>query len=565
MNRKPFAFLTAIVAPLFLQGCLEDLQPPIYNSPPTSPPIAVEFVDTSLGEGIGGAIEITRAADESSFASYMIRWGTAGVPAGDAQGIMLDGNLNFIARVSKTRAEAVYYLPAETDIPEGVDSIVVSSYNPLGESGVVSVLIDNLIDLPRTPETRASNLTVSDSNEFAIIDASLSFESAFDESDINYYLLRYADDQGCPLPGEPAATYLAGETITISDQLYLGYPPYNARNLLLVTGNDLGEHTEADCNNYISAPEGEWNYIDYNQPAKEAPSALTIEDVNPELALSLEINVSPAQFELDIRHYSVYLGSGSHCQLIGQLPKGGGTLTYELSHEEYSETEASPFNPAWVSYPNQIVTVVSDGENCFQFPQLSATYSEDSGIWHLIYLVEGEETTEINNHYDSIDIPYDAAINEGWDARCMSVTGTAQDPAPELVTASCNRNDGRQRFAVVTTENSENPDLHTIVSLFNGKCFARTADDGEDNWLLEECDGANALQHMELESDGVNLDNKQIAVYRSAEETACAQTGSGRDDVYGEWGNCGATTGVYWQFWQQAMPSERQRFADDGQ
>ncbi|MCG8669806.1 MAG: RICIN domain-containing protein, partial [Pseudomonadales bacterium] len=415
--------------------------------------------------------------------------------------------------------------------------------------------IDNLIYVPRTPETRASNLSVTDNNVFAIIDADLSFDTATNQEDIEFYFLRYADENGCPIAGEPVETYLASDAVSISDSLYMDYPPNNATNLLLVSGNQDGEHAEADCANYISAPEGTWNQIDYNQPARFAPAAVTVTDIDPSLSLNLEIVVEPSQYELDIRHYSVYLGSGAGCTLLGQLPKGGGTLSHPLSHEEYLVTESSPFFPDWVSYPNQIITVVSDGENCFQDPKLSRTYQEDSGVWHLIYLVEGEETSEINSHYNSIRIPYDPAINPAWDATCMSLDGD------NLVTAPCNKDDGKQRFIVRSAENPENVHQHVIESLFSQKCFQRTSAEGENDWLLADCDESSA-QQMELRSNGVDLFNKKIAVNRNATEQSCATATDGRDDVYGTWNNCDATSGIYWQFWQQAMPSDRQCFEE---
>ncbi|MCG8668315.1 MAG: hypothetical protein MI867_02795, partial [Pseudomonadales bacterium] len=143
MNRKPIGYLAAVAATFVMQGCLEDASYR-FETPPNAAPLAILFTDTSLGEGIGGAIEVTRAVDEASFSSYMIRWGTDGLPAGDASGTMLNGELNFIAKINKQRDEIIHYIPADTPIPEGVNSIVVSSHNALGESDFVAVDIDNL-------------------------------------------------------------------------------------------------------------------------------------------------------------------------------------------------------------------------------------------------------------------------------------------------------------------------------------------------------------------------------------------------------------------------------------
>lgn len=551
MNKKPLAILSATFATLLLQGCLED-NSYIYDTPPQFPPVAIIFEDTSLSEGIGGPIQVTRAVDESSFSAYIIRWGTGLVAAGNEQGIMEDGNLNFIAKITKDQPDIVHYLAPNTPIPPGVDSIVVSAHNALGESTLVAAEIINLVENPRTPETRASGFSATDSEPTARITADLAFTPALDQEDIEKYYIRYAGQDGCPLAGEPISSYPASDLPQISDFVEMGLPPNSATNLLIVSGGEFGEHAEDDCANYIAAPEGTWNDINYNLPATEKPSDVIVTDVDPGLAIDLEIHVAPAQYELDIRHYAVYLGEEENCTFIGNLPKGGGTIHHQLTFAEYNESIPHPNFSFYTIYPNRTVTVVSDGESCDQLSRLGKTYTENSGNWHLIHHVNGTETTEINNHYDSIQFEYHPDIFNDWDPQCVQVNGT------DLEVADCNQGDGRQRFTVVSLEDPENSNLYTIQSLYNQNCFQRSADDGEHDWFLAPCDGGIG-QSMEITPDATDANHRKITAYRitSITDQSCATASSGRNDVYGTWNNCDATSDIQWQFWPKARPSDR--------
>ncbi|MCG8313976.1 MAG: RICIN domain-containing protein [Pseudomonadales bacterium] len=558
MNQKPLAFVLATLVAVLLQGCLE-IEPPVWTGKPPFAPLGVSFTDTSLGQGIGGAIEIVRAADESGLASYVIRWGIGGLPAGDEDGNLTDGSHNFIAQVNKDRADAVFYIAPNTPIPDGVDSIVVTSYNPLGESDdSVYVTIDNLVYIPRTPETRATELSVTDSDETARIYADIAFTPAANQDDIETYFLRYAGEDGCPIGGQTVAEFPATEAFSIAGAIDSGYPPNNATNLLVMSGNSDGEHGEDDCSNYLVAPGDSWNYINYDQPARFAPAAVSVTDVSDGLDVELIIDVEAAQYEIDIRHYSVYLGSGGTCTLLGNLPRGGGTLTANVAYEDYALGVPSVFNPAWVTYPNQIITVVSDGENCNQYPQLTKTYTEFSGDWFLIYHVNPTEAPDIESHYDRIDIAYDAAIYDDWNADCLQVS-LADDT--EVVVAACDKQVGQQRFRITSKGDAENLNDYVIQSLYNDLCFQRTNDEGEHDWQMAACNEGQS-QTMTFTADATETSYLKVSTTRTTDpaQSSCTIATSGRDDVFGTWNNCEATTDIFWQFWPQAMPSLRNRF-----
>lgn len=556
MNIKPYYILSAIFLLFALQGCLED-NTYIYETPPQQSPVGVSFTDTSLGEGVGGSIEIERAVDESSFSSYLIRWGIGEVAAGN-------GAEYFIAKINKNRQGEIitHELAPNTPVPEGVDSIVVSAYNAKGESAPVSVLIDNFIGVTPSATTRPTNFVAEDQEATAQIVSDFSFEAAEDETDIEYYYLRFAGPDGCPLVGETAApAYAAGSEPVIADLLDLGYPPNEATNLLVITGTEFGEYTEADCANYTKAPVDTWSVIDYNIQARMPPSAVAVTDIDEGVDIELQIDVTPAQYEFDVRHYSVYLGS---CVHIADLPKGGGRLNYSLTYDQYMETD--PFLP-FDYFPNRQVIVISDGEHCGQNPRLGANYEENSGEWYLIYHVNPSEVSSIISHYNGPrdGLPYNETGSNSWDAQCLQSTGLS------VITTSCLAAEPSQRFRVVSAGDISNENAFFIQSLVDGQCFTRGDADTADAWSITDCNNSDS-QKMDLvyipaegEEPGSSASfyrNDRIVMRANrtgSEQQSCAASDN-TGEIFGTWDNCATASGTHWQFWPSAIPSARRGF-----
>ena len=581
MSKKPFHILSALLTVFTLQACLED-NTYIYETAPQHPPGGVDFIDTNLGEGISGTIEVTRAENESSFSSYMVRWGIGGAIAGN-------GGEFFIAKINKNRAAITYELPVNTVVTEGVDSIVVNSYNAKGESEPVATFIHNFVNIPPIADTRPRNFVSTDDEGTAKINADFSFDAANDESEIDYYYLRFAGADGCPLVERPVSAAYQAVGASISDIIDLDYPPNDATNLLILTGTEFGEYVEDDCSNYVSAPLDTWSYIDYTLPARMPASAVEVTDTSEGIDIELQIDVSPAQYEFDVEKYAVYLGE---CTYIDDIPKGGGSLTHQITYEQYMETD--PLKP-YDSYPYRLVTVtpvtatpddaidVPHGQDCPHFSQVEEdidgvqgitygkTYKENSGEWYLIYHVDQSEVDALMSHYDYVrdGLPYFATASDNWDAQCLQVSGAS------VSKISCNATDPSQRFRMVASENPERPDAFYIQSVVDGRCFNRSDEDIADAWSLVDCDNSRG-QQMDLvyvaptvedpEAPPVSTyvaERKQILMRVSSadqSQQSCAESTSGQNNVFGNWDNCTATSGVYWQFWREAMPSERRSF-----
>lgn len=385
--------------------------------------------------------------------------------------------------------------------------------------------------------------------------------TALDQSDIEFYRIRYADQNGCPISGEPLVTLNATGAETLqanitSPQTQPGgkllAPPANATNLLVVSGNKYGEHTEENCANYRRLSTA-WNNINFSFPARYSASKVNVSDLDAGLNLNISVTVQPAINELDIRHYSVYVKSYStgQCTYLGQIAKGGGSLSYQMNYTTWRSLLPANSDSA-------TVIAISDGESCNGYPYNIANLNENSGKWYQIYNMDPAGIKEITDAFYLFPRIFDKSIlSPDTYSSCIEADGDS------LKLATCDPYNGGQRFSVVSA-NQTNKHFHYIKALSNNKCFYRNDLGTEEAWKLTGCNNSEE-QRMELKSTNNNYNDKKIAVANvvaGITNWSCATSHNTRTDIFGTWGNCNVGVGIFWQFWEGGYPSRTAQFED---
>ena len=107
------------------------------GSLPVNAASAVSFSDTDLNAAeIGGAVSITKAADETDLTHYVLYWGSGATTRLTGQ--------NAVATLAKTGSDLTYSVPADTSLPSGATHFLVFTKNPNGEmsAGVNTAISD---------------------------------------------------------------------------------------------------------------------------------------------------------------------------------------------------------------------------------------------------------------------------------------------------------------------------------------------------------------------------------------------------------------------------------------
>lgn len=518
---------------LSLAGCKDNAQPTRYVSPPGSIAENLEFTDTVMGPGFGGRVVVTRSSSDYDASAYVLRWGNGGVPA-----TLADGVSNFVASTPITQSTdnqlALDFSVAS--IPAGADSLVVLTSNATGEAAVgISVPAANVYSHPLAPQTKPTSVSFYDSNRGLSITGMLSFRIASWDAGRYNWVLRYADANGCALPGAPLRTFNINTG-------YIGYNyqitnrdvPREAKSFVVLAANGYGEAFQENCNEYVRSDATRFNeIIESDVPRFQAKAAyFSAPDSDDSYKFNRTLVIEPSEDERDLLGgYYVYWVTSTNdnpCRTdlsrLGYFPKNGGSHTLNITGDI----------PRFVDK-----LVVSAGRPCV-----------------------GSSTVQPAHTISLQNLPSTAAwylIKNASNGRCIS----ADDRSPGAGTSAlsmvtCNIYDTAQRFYTTQiTVPDGNNHIFRVQSTKTGGCFEREYWGG--GWQLNyTCTNDNLWTQMELtHSNAKDKAAKRIIVRNQVAGTwnySCAWADLVQTRPTGTWGNCGWGIDMTWYFMPAGNP-----------
>lgn len=534
--------LTLLGSVAGLSGCLEDMGSTRFTAPPTAVAAGIEFSDKNSGPQVGGTIKITPAQDGQTefdawtFDSYVLRWGIDGEPIPSSFG----GVSSFIGRVD--RSSQPLELKFATTPPQSANSIIVYTDNALGSASQGRYInFENVIIDPRVPSAaaRPEFYKFNDGYNSVRIAGTLIFrkppaytkcnesscqEITNTEADITKYVVRFADDNGCPFAG-PAVAEIDKNSTGIY-YVAIGYdktviPSEAMTTMAMIPANQYGEAYSDTCE-YAHSLTTINRIYPSRFPHYVASSVTLSADTDDTDSLSATIDISRALDERDLlTGYYISWGFSSHSGDMYELryfPKNGNN--HQFTFTNWVPTiDGKTYDIKDVSLFVSTGQENKEGEHVVEF-KLGNNNRTVEGSWHLINL---------NNEHESTTTQY-----------CIKADSSNGD----LKKATCNKYDMSQRFNVVNANFSGNDDMHFIRSVqFPDQCFYRADDAGAPNWRLHNC-ADNWNMRVEIKGNSSLADyrmNKKIAV-NSGSSWTCLAHYSVTNDLSSPWGNCGIVT-----------------------
>lgn len=517
-RRFRFQSLLLFFAIISLMGCGPEK---IFKDPPTSVATGLQFEDKIQGTALGGTVFINRAVDDSDASSYVLRWGSNGAPASTSD----EFKSNYIGRVTIVASNNSIPYKYELYIPElppeelNIDSIMVFTSNPAGENPIgIEVALNNLIEAPLAPTAHPQNVSFSDQNTRVTIQGNIEFVGAIDESNIHYYTLRYAGDDGCPLQTAAISQIPVGANYayTISERTVISA----ARSVVVIAGNEHGEAVETDCALYSSSNTAEFNIITESQtPYWPARKVLIGEDTDDTEFVTALIEIQGSNDERDLSTgYYINLNDGTNgsCNtLLEFFPKKGKRQWHELQLDQWAvPTGATQF-------------LVSTGTECGFEPHgqpHQIAIKNNIGQWFQIKTDAGKCLRAEDSE------PTEFPDNDGQSSHLRLVDCDAYDEA--------------QRFTRHTLDIGANEAFHRIVSVSKGGCIWRRDNTQTQEWQLMKSCNSGVGTVIRTATNGDNNKTFSLSIERDVStdpeqpelEHSCAVVDGNK--LISSWNNC---------------------------
>lgn len=519
---------------LLLAGCKSNTQPTRYDSPPISIAENAVFNDTVMGPGYGGEVVVTRSAQDYDASSYALRWGTGNVPA-----TLPNQQSNFIASTPITQdsnSNDLRIAFSVNEIPQGADSLLVLTSNASGEAdNALSIPAENIYSHPLAPQTRPQSVSFYDSNASLSITGKLTIVISSADSGRYNWVLRYADANGCVLPGAPVRTFYIPSGYTRYYYDFTNYDvPKNAAAFVVLAANGYGEAFNEDCSTYKSSDPTRFNYIAESDIPRYQPKAVyfTAPDSDDSYRYSRTLAIEASEDERDLRGgYYVYWGTstnGSPCRTdlprVAYFAKNGGNHSHTITGEL----------PRFVD-----TVIVSAGRPCVGSTTTQPAY-----------------TLQLQNLPTS---PSWYMIKNASNGRCISADDrTSGASTSGLSMATCNVYDTAQRFYTTQIAVPDNYNhIFRIQSKKTEGCFEREYWSG--TWQLNyTCTNDNLWTQMELTH--LNADDKAAKRIIVRNQVAgiwnysCAWADLVQPRPTGTWGNCAWGIDMTWYFMPNGNP-----------
>lgn len=198
---------------------------------PVNPAVSVSFSDTDLlGGKISGAIEISKASDESDFSHYVVYFGSSD---------STKQSQHPIVSLEKTGQNLTHILPAGTNKPADATHLLVFTKNADGEmaAGVAAEIIDK-----GPPINAAVSVAFADTNlNGGKLSGVIEISKATDESDITHYIVYFGLSASSKQSQSPIVS-LRKSGKDLKHTLTAGtIKPADAMYLLVFTKNAGGE------------------------------------------------------------------------------------------------------------------------------------------------------------------------------------------------------------------------------------------------------------------------------------------------------------------------------------
>ena len=281
-------------------------------SAPTHAATSIAFTDSDTSNGeIQGAVNITKASDESDITHYVLYWGSNTTTAQSATPI---------STIAKTGSNLTYTFSADTAVPSGATHLLVFSKNATGEmaTGVNIAITD--VSVPTNAAVSVSFTdTDNDANE---LQGTITITKATTESDVTHYVLYWGSDASTKQSATPLDTIAvtgANVTSTLAANTAL---PGGATHLLVFTKNANGEILTGINLAIID------NYGPLN-----APVSVSFTDSDADGSqLQGAVTIAKAADESDVTHYVLYWGSNTTTKqsttAIDTIVKTGANVTH---------------------------------------------------------------------------------------------------------------------------------------------------------------------------------------------------------------------------------------------
>jgi hypothetical protein len=502
--------LSLVALTILISACFNN--PTRYTEVPTAIAAGIEFSDRDTSSGLSGKVTILAADDGETassrwtFDNYIVRWAIDGIP----QPYSVTGESNLAGQLHRTRTPLEFEINRKT-LPEGINSLVVYTSNALGSATEGFVYyFDNLLIDPRAPQHFSASVGFVDTDESLRIKGRIGFGTpAEGDSDIRFYTIRFAGEDGCPLDGDAIA-----KVNRVWHASSYGYnmpsailPPAEARSITVIPGNQYADAYALDCA-YPKSNLSNFNRITPTDTPYYQAERITFVDTNESADVSGTLTIYPSIDERDLSTgYYLEKMNGSDLPVgpAVYFPKTGGPHTYQI-------TNASRF----------------------------ARYRVSTGKTPADYYHRRDITLGSSNIYGT----WFTIKNKSTDT-CIR----ADSASARLSMAECDANDIYQRFNVSHTTWSADPDnddYHHIESVaFPGRYFNRayTADGAwflgplSENWSRVILTGFNSSQ---VAASTVNKEWKKMAIINivaGSPNYACASMYF--TTLQSSWGNCG--------------------------
>jgi hypothetical protein len=539
MNFKPkiridhlllFAFF------IILSGCRADALDPRFREPPTSIATSIEFEDKIQGEALGGTISVVRALDDSDASAYILRWGSNGAVAQTND----EFTSNFIHRFEITGGytdvpyEYQLYIPTPPPVDLNIDSIMVFTTNTVGDNSIgIDVALNNLIEEPLAPIEHPVSVSFEDGDSRVTIQGTIEFQAAVDETSIDFYTIRYADESGCPLQSSAIAIIEQGQAYSYT--LSARTAPSSARSFVVLASNQYGEAAETDCSEYSASDHTVFNQIVPSmQPyymAKRVKLSSDSDDTS-QFTATLEIQGGNDERDLSTGYYVNLLddSTGECSNQIAYFPKIGKRLwhTFEFT--------------SWLIPENTTNLLISTGTECgFAGGEPHRVEINNSrGNWYLIKSVDTELCLSAEDSE-----PTEFPDNDGLSSHLRMVSCDAYDTAQRFTVSNLYLNDQPNSYVV-----------YRVASVEKGGCLWRRDNAGEQEWqLMKACDDSVETQiQIMSRNDDNGRRNKTMAARNQistdpdapAWEYSCiVETG---DKLISGWNNCNASNWSLFNF-----------------
>lgn len=571
--------LVGLIAVLSLTGCFDSDLFYRYSEAPENTPVGADFYDVINGPTVGGFIDVEPAVDEQNISSYVARWGIDGEVAPTDTGLFEDDS-NYIGEVNKNRSRLKIIMPAFTEVPEGVNSIVVRSKNSLGETETgASVEIFNLnadegVPSEQIPIDNRSPRFYDTLNN-TLISGSLIFDGVPDEAaaGVTKYVVRFAGTNGCQLIGmEPLKLWDTQEDVSFDFVTADGSSYYQVRikgtvvpkeahSIIVVTANDIGEGTVNRCNyprtlNVYDDDNGEPYYDPWNKTSGYGtypyypPKLLSYEDSDDSYKVSANIRFASAEREESVFYYAVCLtnNAASNKNNTVHCNKELQRITLGINQEEYE------------------IDIDLEDEDIRDYDYLAMISAGDvdgigSGVTFPISVLPDWFVIQNKNEPEKcVEVAEDQEQEEGEDASYTY-----------LKMANCDASETKQRFTLVSNP-VDGKDYYRVHAVSNNKCIYRSGAIGNDNFkLTNQCWYNSQAVRMEITPMPNSTDDNALKIARLASSPgmvdawSCMSSNENDNGIQSLWHNCNFDGGITWYFLKGGSPLHKLAEKYDGQ